>query len=156
MNLKNIPNFPHYCATKSGKIWSKYYRRFIIPYDSGRKGMLVVLCEQGKKFRKAVHRLVLETFIGPCPEKMVCCHNNGDFTDNKLKNLRWDTPSNNELDKHQHGTMTQAKLSISEVRRIRDLFHIQGLKRKEIAKQFNHVSIHTLNAVLYNQSWKWV
>ena len=45
-----------------------------------------------------VHRLVLETFIGPCPHKMVACHNNGVRNDNRLCNLRWDTMSANVSD----------------------------------------------------------
>lgn len=51
-----------------------------------------------------VHRLVLEAFVGPCPPGMETCHNNGDRFDNRLENLRWDTPSNNGRDKAKHGT----------------------------------------------------
>ena len=51
-----------------------------------------------------VHVLVLEAFVGPRPEGMQCCHNNGIADDNKLKNLRWDTPRNNVRDRKLHGT----------------------------------------------------
>lgn len=51
-----------------------------------------------------VHRLVLEAFIGPCPDGMVGCHTDGDPLNNRLDNLRWDTPSNNNRDKRAHGT----------------------------------------------------
>ena len=54
-----------------------------------------------------VHRLVLMTFVGPCPEGMEGCHNNGDASDNRLENLRWDTPSENMYDKGRHGTDPQ-------------------------------------------------
>jgi hypothetical protein len=56
-----------------------------------------------------VHRLVLEAFVGPCPEGMVGCHNDGDPLNNRLDNLRWDTPSNNERDKWVHGTHHQRR-----------------------------------------------
>lgn len=36
-----------------------------------------------------VHRLVLETFVGPCPEGHDADHINGDREDNRLANLRW-------------------------------------------------------------------
>lgn len=36
-----------------------------------------------------VHRLVLETFVGQCPEGMECDHVNRDRSDNRLQNLRW-------------------------------------------------------------------
>lgn len=51
-----------------------------------------------------VHRLVLEAFVGPCPESMEGCHNNGDKSDNRLENLRWDTRSSNSFDAMKHGT----------------------------------------------------
>src|SRR4030042_5419324 len=53
----------------------------------------------------SVHRLVLETFIGSCPEGKEACHNNGRRTDNRVENLRWDTRKNNHEDKKKHGTM---------------------------------------------------
>lgn len=50
-----------------------------------------------------VHRLVLEAFVGPCPPGMEACHWDDDPTNNHLSNLRWDTPSENELDKVRNG-----------------------------------------------------
>lgn len=57
---------------------------------------------------RKVHRLVLEAFVGPCPGGCVGCHGNGDTTDNRLVNLRWDTPGANNRDKREHGTDHQA------------------------------------------------
>lgn len=51
-----------------------------------------------------VHKLVLEAFVGLRPERMEGCHNNGDYTDNRLVNLRWDTQSENMRDRVRHGT----------------------------------------------------
>lgn len=51
-----------------------------------------------------VHVLVLEAFIGPAPENAQCCHNNGIPDDNRLENLRWDTPKANVADRKAHGT----------------------------------------------------
>lgn len=39
-----------------------------------------------------IHRLVLESFVGPCPKEMQCCHNDGNPANNFVGNLRWDTP----------------------------------------------------------------
>jgi len=49
-----------------------------------------------------IHRLVLSAFVGPCPDGMECCHNNGDPSDNRLLNLRWDTPESNRSDAVLH------------------------------------------------------
>jgi len=152
MSLKNIPNFPHYCATKSGKIWSKRYKRFITPYGGTRGGMLVVLCEQGKKFRKLVHRLVLKTFVEPCPEGMVCCHNDGNFRNNHIDNLRWDTRSNNELDKHRHGTVPSI-ITSADARFIIYLRSCVGLKYHEIA-EIMECSMNIVSSVINKRKWK--
>lgn len=56
-----------------------------------------------------VHRLVLEAFIGPCPDGMQCRHLDGNPGNNFVTNLRWGTSSENNLDKVGHGTHPQAR-----------------------------------------------
>ena len=51
-----------------------------------------------------VHQLIMRAFAGPRPSGLEVCHNNGDPTDNRLENLRYDTRSSNHLDKQRHGT----------------------------------------------------
>ena len=58
----------------------------------------------GKRRTLHVHTIVLEAFVGPRPEGMVGCHGNGDRLDNRLVNLRWDTPSENNYDWVRSGT----------------------------------------------------
>jgi hypothetical protein len=57
-----------------------------------------------------VHRLVLEAFVGPCPEGMQCRHLDGNPSNNRLENLCWGTPIENWDDKVRHGTRTREKL----------------------------------------------
>lgn len=59
-----------------------------------------------------VYRLVLEAFVGPCPLGMEACHYDGDCTNDRLDNLRWDTRAGNIADKHRHGTMIGRKAGI--------------------------------------------
>jgi hypothetical protein len=43
-----------------------------------------------------VHRLVLEAFVGPCPDGMECLHSpDATRTNNRLDNLRWGTHQDN-------------------------------------------------------------
>jgi hypothetical protein len=51
-----------------------------------------------------VHRLVLDAFVGPCPEGYHGAHLNGDSGDNRLVNLAWVTPAENVAHKERHGT----------------------------------------------------
>lgn len=74
----------------------------LVPFTNGH--LYVNLCKPGVSSRtKSVHRLVLTAFVGPCPEGMECCHNNGVHSDNRLVNLRWDTRSANMNDRFRHG-----------------------------------------------------
>ena len=51
-----------------------------------------------------IHTVILETFVGPCPPGQEACHRNGDPSDNRLANLRWDTHAENMRDAVRHGT----------------------------------------------------
>jgi hypothetical protein len=69
------------------------------PNRGGSGYLKVVLCKDSKPRTFDVHRLVLETFIGPPPDEMQGCHTDGNNKNNKLENLRWDTIVNNMADK---------------------------------------------------------
>lgn len=69
---------------------------------------IVVLARDGGRFAFALHRLIAETFLGPKPDGMVTCHNDGDKNNNAAANLRYDTTSANELDKVAHGANTNS------------------------------------------------
>jgi hypothetical protein len=53
----------------------------------------------GKKRRFSIHRAVLISFVGPCPEGMECRHLDDDPANNQLSNLCWGTPLENAEDK---------------------------------------------------------
>jgi hypothetical protein len=80
----------------------KIVRAFPIP-----RGYLGVFL--GKRRRGYVHRFVLETFVGPCPEGMEACHGPNGVSDNSLANLRWDTKSANAADMIRAGNKTQQR-----------------------------------------------
>lgn len=48
-------------------------------------------------------RLVLEVFVGPCPEGMECCHRDDDTTNNHISNVYWGTHSQNMIDREING-----------------------------------------------------
>lgn len=77
-----------------------------------RCGYLIVHLRKNKTSHyKLIHRLVLEVFLGPCPENAECCHANGVRTDNRLSNLRWGTPKENGQDKVAHGNSMKGSLN---------------------------------------------
>lgn len=68
----------------------------------------ISLRKDGKSHHFRVHRLVLEAFVGPCPEGTEACHGDGDRSNNRLENLRWDTKSENQYDRVRHGNHCHA------------------------------------------------
>ena len=81
--------------------------RTLKPWTMKRVGHQVVGLTGKRKF--LVHVLVLEAFVGPRPDGMVCCHNDGDATNNRVENLRWDTYVENNKDLVRHGTHWQVR-----------------------------------------------
>lgn len=63
----------------------------------------VTLYFDGKEKKDQVHSLVLMAFIGERPTGYHACHNNGIKDDNRIENLRWDTPESNMADIAKHG-----------------------------------------------------
>lgn len=62
------------------------------------------LFREGKGTVLTVHRAVATAFVPGYTDGLEACHNNGDKSDNRAENLRWDTRSNNNLDRQEHGT----------------------------------------------------
>lgn len=124
---------------------------------SDRKYLRVRLQKNGQKFHKAVHRAVLEAFVGPCPDGMECRHLNGKADDNRLENLQWGTQKENLLDKLMHGTQPRgsqvlnSKLHEANIPPIRELLR-RGVEQKTIGEIFG-VSPHLIHLISKGKSW---
>ncbi len=107
--------------------------------------------------RRLVHRLVLEAFVGQCPEGMEACHGNGIRTDNRLENLRWDTRLSNHADKRLHGTHPageqnpQATLTDDLVIEIKHRI-VNGEQSRKIAKDYG-VDESTIGKIRTGEHW---
>lgn len=64
-----------------------------------------------------VHALVLETYVGSCPEGMNCRHLDGDKENNKLRNLKWGTLEEQIEDQKRHGTFSPPPIHTGEKNR---------------------------------------
>lgn len=70
-------------------------------YADGRKTVQLSVGKRMRSYRVAA--LVLEAFVGPRPPGQEACHRDGNPTDDRLANLRWDTRSGNMQDTVRHG-----------------------------------------------------
>lgn len=102
----DVPGFPGYKVSDLGRVWGK--SGVILKQQTLPTGYKFVTLYGDVKRQTTVHRLVLESFVGPCPDGMEGCHNDGSKDNNRLDNLRWDTLSNNQLDRLKHGTHNHA------------------------------------------------
>lgn len=101
--------------------------------------------DDGSFYHVRVNNLVLRVFLGPPEEGQEACHNNGDRTDNRLENLRWDTHQGNMNDVVTHGTIPRvygeahplSKITQSTAVQIRRLYSTGNLTYKELGNMHN-------------------
>lgn len=158
--------------SKWGQVWGGYKKGSIYGEVSKWKRLkggvyphtryeYTVFSEDSKRFWFQVHRLVLLAFVGPCPEGMEACHNNGDRRDNRLENLRWDTRRKNIQDREKHGMTARgkrhgkSKLTEEDVVKIRHLFGKCGYTSRTLGRMFN-VSYMTVYHAVVRNTWKHV
>jgi hypothetical protein len=152
-NLGNVRSLP-----RQGK--ANYGTRFyggkpVKPFLNSNGYLVVNLTYKGFRKQCTVHTLVLESFVSPKPQGLEACHNDGNPSNAKLENLRWDTRKNNHADKKIHGTQQiGSKNPFSKINE-EQAFFIKYSKKplKELAKKFN-VSIGCIEKIRYNETWK--
>ena len=144
-----------YEVSDIGRVWvvkTKRLKKITVLKSDPRPFVLLWQKNRQKMFR--IHTLVLTAFVGPRPYKKEACHNDGNVSNNCLKNLRWDTPKNNHADKIKHGTTNRgercgtAKLTQQQVNEIRKDNRLQ----REIAVDYN-VKASTISRIKTGKRW---
>jgi len=161
VEYREIPDYPSYRIGNDGSILSNKFGRWsrLQPVISGNYYPSISLCDNGSKRKFSIHRLVLEAFVGICPEGMQACHNNGNRLDFRLVNLRWDTPSNNNKDKEAHGTWQcgsrhgLSKITDEDVIAIRHRANAKKETLSEIASCYS-IAVATVSKIARGQAWK--
>lgn len=171
---KNIPGFPGYRVGDDGSVWSCRTRKGAsanttilsnvwkkLKFGTGSGYRMVNIGVGENRVPRYVHRLVLETFIGPSTKGRECCHNNGKRSDNRLTNLRWDSRSANCKDAVKHGTQSNgekqwmSKLTNQDVRAIRKLWSTGEYYQRELAEKYN-VSVPSIGMLVNGKTWKYL
>jgi hypothetical protein len=112
-----------YAVGHDGTVWSRCSGEWKPLKPSPQKsGHLRVWLGGGRANMRFVHRLVLEAFVGPCPEGMSSSlHHDDDPSNNRLSNLSWGTQKDNYADAVRNGRIKvgdespKAKLTSGEV-----------------------------------------
>ncbi len=169
IEMKGIPGFPGYWACADGRIWSEpkgggamplHSGKFLRPYGNRDGYLRVGLWLNGKKYKCHVHRLVLESWIGPHLIGYEANHKDNDPGNNRPNNLEWATHQQNEDHKVGQGRQSKGesdginKLTQIQVLEIRRLLNHE-VPQTQIAHQFG-VSQSQISNIKLGKNWSWL
>ena len=88
------------------------------------------------------------------------CHNDGNYRNNRLENLRWDTMKSNFKDRDRHGRTARgekngggSKLTENDVREIRRSYAECEMSQLDLGYKYG-VSNVTISAIIRRKLWK--
>lgn len=118
---------------------------------------MVMLHRDRKQFTFLVHRLILEVFVGPCPQGMEARHGIAGKHCNLPSNLCWGTREENMADKLRDGTHARgerfyaAKITEEQARTM-FVLRSAGLTNREIARRYGVGQPH-VSRILTGKRW---
>lgn len=131
--------------------------RALKPYVQNKGYLYVSFRRNGRRESFAVHRLVLEAFVGPCPARHQAAHANGDPSDNRVENLRWATSAENHADRRRHGRIPEgeanhaSKLDRSAAKTIKKL---RGVVSAYELAHLACVQPSTIDSIWSGETWR--
>ena len=133
--------------------------RILKPQPIHKGYVRVVLNGHGIRRFRRIHRLVLQAFVGECPDGMQCAHLNGDPADCQLSNLAWVSPTENASHKHAHGTHlhgSKSNLAVLDEAQVLDVLKLKGaLSAAACARKYG-VTPSTILLIWNRVTWKHV
>lgn len=155
--LRNLDRIVH--KRIHGVISEQFYKGRIIGGKAQSDGYCLATLGGKKGGRWAIHRMVLEAFVGDCPAGMEGCHGDGKPSNNALYNLRWDTHFANNQDRKRHGnyavgeshpmskiTEEKARLIAADERKTRDIVAAYGVSKNMVYRIKSKTSWSHLDA----------
>lgn len=166
---KAIPGFEWYEASDLGRVRSldrtietrcgaRFFRGRVLKPTPDKNGYQKVALYGELERRVAVHRLVLEAFVGFCPDGMECRHLDGNPENNRLDNLAWGTPAENSADRRVHGTDIKgekhhkSKLTEADVVAIRYEYADGTATLASLGRKYG-VSRPLVGTIVRNETW---
>lgn len=171
VEYKEVPGFPGYrvgsdgsvwsCRTKGGKMVDTWHRMKPVKMSRHKDSYYRVAFHCGSTTKNCIiHRLVLELFVGPRPDGMVACHNDGNKENNNVSNLRWDTQQANAQDRIRHGRQVCGSSYWSAKVTEKDILEMCERRRNgstilDLSEKYD-LNPNTIRRILKGESWKHV
>ncbi len=166
IEYRDIPGFPTYRVGSDGSVWGSRHGKYptkgwhrLSPYvhqkrTKRRTYLAVQLCRDGRSHSFLLHRLILESFVGPRPTGYECRHLDGNPLNCALVNICWGTHAENVTDSHNHDRFDRT-ITEDQVREIRRRYAIGDVLQRELAAEFG-ISRTNVNSIVNRWSWKHV
>lgn len=109
----------------------------------------------GERFELFAHRAVLMAFVGLPEPGQEGCHNNGNASDNRVENLRWDTHANNMKDKSLHRNRNRGQTHpFAKITEAQAMQIIEGqISVADASKEFG-ISKSNASSIKRGATWK--
>ena len=118
--------------------------------------LFTTLSKNKKKKHYTIHSLVAQAFIGERPKGYDVCHIDGDKCNNNLKNLKYDTRSQNNIDIYRYGSKNpNGKLSPDEVIELRKMYATGKYTHKDLAEIFK-VNQSNISKIINGKTFSWI
>lgn len=116
-----------------------------------------LLVHLGKGNQRLVHRLVMLAFMGNPPPGQTVAHNDGNRSNNHLRNLRYDTVAGNNADKVRHGTHHRGERQGASKLTRKEVLAIRRSKAMGVTlASIYGVSQTQISAIRNRNSWSWL
>lgn len=103
--FKTIKGYSKYAISENGEV-RKGEKIVGQRYDKNGYVRVQLKNDEGNWDTRLVHQLVLETFVGECPEGFEADHIDRNRANNNLENLRWVSRKDNNMNKGKRNTVS--------------------------------------------------
>ena len=161
---RTVKDYPLYSVSNLGRLKNNKTQKILKGGLDIYGYRIAILCNNGKRKSKTIHRLIAEAFIDNPDNKPQVNHINGDKSDNRLENLEWMTAGENTRDANRHGKGHQMnqngeKNSMSSLTEQQVIEIIKETKKpnrrkdQKIADEYG-VTRKTISNIRHNLTWK--